>query len=148
MDVVTGVLTVEFAEIIYDGSSDERWDSYGAGTDHFSALCVPPNKATGNQKSICNEFNNVNYAYDKNQYGIYADHPNLTNTYFRMPNESVTTLQEFREWIAEHPIHLVYELATPQEIQLTPQQITALLGQNTIWSDADGQMTAVYLKKK
>lgn len=29
--------------------------------------------------------------------------------------------------------------------QLTPQQITALVGNNTIWSDADGSMTAVYL---
>ena len=31
--------------------------------------------------------------------------------------------------------------------QLTGEQITALVGNNTIWSDADGQMTATYLKK-
>lgn len=30
---------------------------------------------------------------------------------------------------------------------LTPQQITALIGNNTMWSDADGSMTATYLKK-
>ena len=32
--------------------------------------------------------------------------------------------------------------------QLTPSQITALVGNNTLWSDADGQMVAVYLKKR
>lgn len=30
---------------------------------------------------------------------------------------------------------------------LTPQQITALVGNNTIWSDANGDMTAIYYKK-
>lgn len=44
-------------------------------------------------------------------------------------------------------IQILVPLATPQEIQLTPQQITALVGNNTIWSDADGSMTAIYLKK-
>ena len=62
------------------------------------------------------------------------------------------------EWMSDRDVYsagttptigaqVVYKLATPQEITLTPQQITALLGDNTIWSDADGQMTAVYLKK-
>ena len=31
---------------------------------------------------------------------------------------------------------LAYELAQPVEVQLTPQQITTLLGQNNVWSDA------------
>ena len=44
----------------------------------------------------------------------------------------------------ETEITVVAKLATPQEIQLTPQQITALVGNNTIWSDADGSMTIEY----
>lgn len=43
---------------------------------------------------------------------------------------------------------LIVPLATPTEQTLTGHQITALKGENTIWSDADGSMTAVYLKKK
>lgn len=31
--------------------------------------------------------------------------------------------------------------------QLTGEQITAIVGNNTLWSDADGGMTAIYLKK-
>ena len=45
------------------------------------------------------------------------------------------------------PVMVCAKLATPVEIQLTPTQITALVGNNTIWSDANGQLTAVFLKK-
>ena len=41
-------------------------------------------------------------------------------------------------------VQLVYELATPQTYQLTPQEIiTTLLGQNNIWSDT-GSSTVEY----
>jgi hypothetical protein len=33
-------------------------------------------------------------------------------------------------------LQAVYKLATPQTYQLTPQEITSLLGTNNIWSDA------------
>ena len=59
----------------------------------------------------------------------------------------LTTLEDFNAYLAENPLTIAYILATPQEITLTPEQITDLKGENTIWSDADGSMTAVYLKK-
>lgn len=39
---------------------------------------------------------------------------------------------------------LVYELATPIEISLTPQQMQTLSGQNNIWSNTNGGMYLVY----
>ena len=38
---------------------------------------------------------------------------------------------------------VVYELATPVEYTLSPQQLTTLLGQNVVWSDA-GEITLTY----
>lgn len=38
---------------------------------------------------------------------------------------------------------VLYELATPTEIQLTPQEIRTLLGKNNVWSDA-GSMAVEY----
>ena len=55
-----------------------------------------------------------------------------------------TTIEAFKAWLAENPVTIAYMTATPQEIQLTPTQITALIGNNTIWSDADGSMTIEY----
>lgn len=39
-------------------------------------------------------------------------------------------------WLKEHPVEVVYKLATPQTYQLTPQTIKTLIGRNNIWSDA------------
>ena len=39
---------------------------------------------------------------------------------------------------------IVYELATPQTIQLTPQEVSSLLGENNMWSDANGDLTVEY----
>lgn len=66
---------------------------------------------------------------------------------FSVPAGSYANATECKE--AMDGIQLCYELinSAKQEIQLTPAQITALVGDNTIWSDADGSMTAVYLKK-
>ena len=38
---------------------------------------------------------------------------------------------------------IVYELATPQTIQLSPQEIHALLGQNNVWADS-GPVAVTY----
>jgi hypothetical protein len=42
---------------------------------------------------------------------------------------------------------LCYELATPLTIDLTPQQMTTLLGTNNIWSDA-GDVTVEYKRRR
>ena len=43
--------------------------------------------------------------------------------------------------------YLIVPIVTPQTYQLTPQQITALIGNNTMWSDANGDCEVKYLKK-
>ena len=55
---------------------------------------------------------------------------------------------------AEKPCAVCYELATPITYQLTPQQITTLLGTNNIWADAGdievtySNNTSIYKRKK
>lgn len=41
-------------------------------------------------------------------------------------------------------VQLVYELATPQTITLTPTQIDSLLGRNNVWADS-GDVTVEYI---
>jgi hypothetical protein len=45
------------------------------------------------------------------------------------------TKQVFANWLVDNPIQLVYPLATPIIVQLTPSQLSTLLGQNNIWAD-------------
>lgn len=55
----------------------------------------------------------------------------------------VTNVASLKSYLSSHNLQICYELATPIEITLTPQQITALLGQNVIWSDG-GNVTVEY----
>ena len=52
----------------------------------------------------------------------------------------------FRTWCTENGFEICYELAEPIEYQLTPQEITAFLGQNNIWSDI-GDITVKIAEK-
>lgn len=146
LDALTGVLTVKTKSITLTGKTGEYWTAYGS--TNLCAVYAPSDKAVGWQKSICNEFNNVNNVFGgEYALGKYCDHPSITNTYFAMPNENVTTLQGFKEWIAEHPIQLVYELATPYTVQLDPVTLSTLIGENVIWTDTNSDNTIVYLSK-
>ena len=69
------------------------------------------------------------------------------------------------EWISDRDVYVagttpttgaqvVYELATPLTYNLTPQEITSLLGQNNIWADCGDTSvtyradTTLYISKK
>lgn len=57
-------------------------------------------------------------------FGVYA---NVT---------VANTVSEWIEYLTEHPLQVVYKLATPLIYQLAPQQIKSIIGRNNIWSDA------------
>ena len=58
----------------------------------------------------------------------------------------VTTVAAFRTWLASNNVQLLYKLATPVTVQLTAQQIETLIGENNVWSDANGTLNIKYLK--
>lgn len=142
LDVVSGVLTVTHG--IYTLTGNEEYGSTGAG-QHVMTV---PSLATLNCKSFADKdlstvvatfaktktYNSLNVAGETDGIGVGSRYIILGSVQY----------DALSELIGEK---ICYELATPVEIQLTPSQITALIGDNTIWSDADGQMTAVYLKK-
>ncbi|MBO7423902.1 MAG: hypothetical protein J6T99_11045, partial [Oscillospiraceae bacterium] len=95
-------------------------------------------------EAICDSFKSVSYNSTWIPY-VMAQTAEGNDMYFCVESNAYASAEEFKQAMTGKK--LCYPLATPQEIQLTPEQITALLGDNTIWSDADGSMTAVYLKK-
>lgn len=131
-DVVSGVLTVQRVSISKKWS---EWEAQSVGSTHTRKTLLfndPVKGASTYAWSRCNvapqDWNtsqNTHFYIDENK------------AYVWLPNDTDGDLV----------VQVAGVLVTPQEIQLTPQQITALVGDNTIWSDADGSMTAVYLKK-
>ena len=58
-------------------------------------------------------------------------------------NDLFNTSDDLNAYLVEQnaagtPVTFVYDLETPYTIQLTPQQIAALSGVNTLYTDADG----------
>lgn len=60
------------------------------------------------------------------------------------PDQSLTTQEKANAWMADHPAQVVFELATPIEYTLSPQEISTLQGQNNVWADT-GDSTVEYL---
>lgn len=54
------------------------------------------------------------------------------------------TGEEMKTWFASYPLQVVYPLAEPTTYTLTASQVTTLLGDNTLWMDADGSIDLVY----
>ena len=69
--------------------------------------------------------------------------PNGTMAYIRLPKETASNLDEFKQWVdaqaaAGTPVQITYKLATPTTFQATGgQPLPALPGTNTIYTDAD-----------
>lgn len=59
----------------------------------------------------------------------------FANGIIRFRDGVSTNQAEAQAWAAENPIQLAYKLAQPYAVQLTPQEVLALSGVNTLYSD-------------
>ena len=149
LDVVSGVMMKEFVSVDLgeqtwrkrsENQSRQIWEAY------FNEAKFGGTSQSISANAYCSEFSltTSNGAWTPGKFAPALEAKDKVFI-FSVPAGSYASESECKEAMAG--IQLVYELVTPQEIQLTPAQITALIGDNTIWSDADGSMTAVYLKK-
>lgn len=144
LDWTTGVLTVTHvgkavraADISYKyGSSMSGWQTSTFVTKADASL------AAGRLTSLCSHFKNTMdtaYTAGSARHGIFSDHPTMTTKYFAW-GESDATVAEFQNWLEEQyaagtPVTLYTLLKEPYTVQLDPQTLEMLKGDNTVWSD-------------
>ena len=106
---------------------------------------IGTSKAIGFNTSICSHFHNTcdNSPYNaaKVKVGTYTDHITLTNIYVDWGTDDATT-GDFKAWLDEQkvagtPVQLLYNLAEPITIQLTPHEIIGFKGTNALSVDVD-----------
>lgn len=136
LDVTTGVLSVDRAEVTLDGT--EGWVMYVDGK-------FLVNNVTNNARkfSLAEQPLNITNKYlfagngdtqssaitnDKRVYG------QLSYNRIWVYDSDFETLESFTASLAETPLQVVY-LITPQTYQLTPQEVNTILGLNNIWAD-------------
>ena len=135
VDFDSGVMTVDRAECVFDGSEDEGW------TANYGLMKVVANDAlyqAGQKTMIANSLESLNDTVSwanvtKGKITISKDGNNTIILANHNTAEGVDeTLSEFKAWLAESPLQICYYLATPTTIQLTPQRIQLLKGHNTL----------------
>jgi hypothetical protein len=142
LDVTSGVLTVDRAMVDLGTLTWSMISDPGV----FFTLNVPAHETTA---PICTKYAGANPV--QSNTGAYNKGNNTTcfrisgdlRLYVR--DDSYTSVETFAESLAG--VQLVYELATPLTYQLTPTEVTTLLGTNNIWADT-GDVKVWYKKKR
>ena len=142
LDVVSGVLTVDRAMVDLGSLTWTYQANYQRFTtsDIYQDVAKPPNNntQTGAISSVYVESTSnrtANPNYDKT-FGI-SDGGSV-----QIRDEAYTDATALQTSLIGQT--MVYFLATPTTIQLTPQQIDSLLGRNNVWSDS-GDVTVEYI---
>lgn len=141
VDVVSGLLTVTHKSV---DMGTLEWN-YSAGNGFYTSNIAD---ATSNDTSVISSAfkfdasaNNL-YAADmaadlnENEMAWYSNHPRAF-----IKNTTYTDATAFQSFVSG--VQMVYTLATALTYQLTPQQVTSLLGKNNIFADT-GDVTVTY----
>ncbi|MFQ9668607.1 hypothetical protein [Thomasclavelia spiroformis] len=121
VDVEKGVEVYNMSgKVVFDGSVDEAWYIYPSGNGFYIKLS---NMLSGLRlKGWCDRFNIIQSGYDT---GVIFGLGN-NQLYVTSVNEYATTVEEWKIWLSQNPITVVYPLATPTEIPINPEQLQML----------------------
>lgn len=120
LDVLTGVLTVDRAMVDLGSLT---WSYHSSGFFYNNKLPIK----SGTQNCICSTYQRGNSDGATRYFTI---NQNIIRVYDSTYSGDVNAFKT-----AVTGQQLVYELATPIEIQLTAHELTTLLGTNNIWAD-------------
>lgn len=137
LEVMSGKLTIDRVATTVNGDNN-WWIQNGAfvtddGTQNILRVdTVDPT----NMIVISNQYKaqGVNYrdaVKDKGIIKVVAQ-----NSQIAVKDTTYSTVAEFKTHLNSVPLQVVYKIATPTEITLTPTQVNTLLGNNNIWSDS------------
>ena len=142
LDVTTGKLTVDRAMV--DLGAKNWYSSTAAGRTRFRTSITDIERISSpnvRASLLCSNYptKTANQTY-QGITGVSLQQ-NEADIYIYDPQTESMTTAEFKS--AMSGVQLVYKLATPQTYQLTPTEVTTLLGDNTIWANT-GDTTAEY----
>ena len=147
-DIVNGEGTESYGRIIFDGSNDEVWQKHGSIASWFyidNAITDGYVNSAENDFMICNLGTQVKYAsvaqLSNGQFAFGL--PSPTTYRFVFKNTDFTEVADFKEWLSNNNMQVVYKLATPTDFAFTGQEVPTRLGYNAFWSD-EGDTEVTY----
>ena len=126
VDFVTGEMTVTTISVVYDGSVDESWGQATGENRYYTG--IPTGAKANDYDAISNLFkNSQTTAVNTPDMQFYVGTANVGAR-----NNLITSVADWKTFLSNNNWHIVFNLITPTIIQLTPQQLTALVGQNNL----------------
>lgn len=151
LDVTSGVLTVDRAIKTFDGS--ENWkassnpDRYYVDYDDTTF----PYKWAADVTAISNAYKYYGIASSSSflsdeEFMLWAPVGFPTNTLREIIfyNSSVGSLANFKTYLGNNNVQVVFDLNDPITYQLTPTEVKSLLKNNNVWADT-GDVTVEYV---
>lgn len=147
-DIVNGEGTESYGRIIFDGSNDEAWQKHGSIASWFyidNAIADGYVNSAENDFMICNLGTQAKYAsvaqLSNGQFAFGL--PSPTTYRFVFKNTDFTEVADFKEWLSNNNMQVVYKLATPTDFTFTGQEVPTRLGYNAFWAD-EGDTEVTY----
>jgi hypothetical protein len=126
VDFDSGVMTVDRVKIVQnDATNVSQLTALTNTTRITTSLAI---QAKSNNESLCK----CNYLEYLTNYVYDAPHYYVESNAFIAFYPGVMNGDEWRAYVAANPLEIVYPIATPFTVQLTPQQIQLLKGTNTL----------------
>lgn len=139
LDWTTGVLTVTTKFFSLTGY--ERWEYVSTNNGIARYWCIGTGAhGTGTTYLICSQFKRIadSSVYEVGVYATGAATNGIINIH--MDSEGYPDVESFKSFLRQKnaegtPVEIVSQIGVPYTIQLTPQEIIALSGVNTIYTD-------------
>ena len=150
LDVTTGVLTVDHAYKQFDGT--ETWTKGTTNGSNYFFCKIGELNSGVNDSGICSHYAAADIRGVTSDIGQRV--VNSSGGDFRLcvrPEDYESyTKDTFKSWVAEQaqkgtPLEIMWELAVPQIYQISPIQISALVGVNHIWASTGEILSLTYL---
>lgn len=142
-DVTNGKVTITQIAHVFDGS--ENFLPLASGRVFAYDFGVNLVGSYNNNNSLCSHFHEGYGAWDQLGVGEYL----VAGVRYGGVNPDMT-LADFRTYLQAQynngtPVIIVATLATPTEITTTPENLTAISGENNVFSDTNGDTEVKYL---
>ena len=151
LNVLTGELTIDRYMVVLDGVNNIVSISGVTNPNGRTVLYSAQVNTVDvyRAKSLCDKLKWSNGAHTELSLSEYtatvAGGGGTMTIRFVLPISQTATATEANAYLASNNHTFVFPLATPQTVQLTPQEVNSLLGQNNISADT-GDVDIVYVK--
>lgn len=130
VDVEKGVEVYNMSgAVVFDGSDDEKWALYSDTLTSTYGFRIKINEMSNGSKGLCDKFKVIQSGISSNDsevvmFGTATD----SFIYLRILRTRITsyTIENFKEWLSQNPIIVVYQLAAPTETPIPQEQLAML----------------------